>query len=74
MSSIEKSLAPRISSRRFEISGIDAKLHELNLMFPDDGKMPGPEYLAQRSEILTRRQFLSKMQRQDRRELRRVNR
>lgn len=75
---IEMEIAPVVNKRRLEISVIDAQLRDLNLIFPDERRKPDrikdPEYLAQRSGILARRQFLSGMQRQDRKVLRGINR
>ncbi len=78
MSSIEMNIAPGVSNRRREISGMDNQLHDLNLRFPGERKKPDnqkdPEYQALRSGIIARRQFLSGMQHLDKRKLRGVNR
>jgi len=77
MSSIELRIAPVVSSRRREISSIDDQLRKLNLEFPGERKKPDaekdPQYTAQRSGILERRQLLSGMQSRDRGILREVN-
>ena len=77
MSAIEISIAPRVCIRRAEISNIDDTLRNLNVKFHGERKKSypdrDPEYLAQRTEILERRRFLSEMQHRDRRILRKVN-
>ncbi len=76
MSTIETDLAPNVNRRRQEIFRIDKALSDLNIMFPGERIKPNdqkdPEYLAQRSDILESRRFLSGKQHQDRSRLRRI--